>query len=111
MDYVLARQIICAGDLCAAGRFGETLFFHQLRTFQPQLHSGVCVNRIVYAAVTRVIAAGEAAVGGVYDGSGLERRYISMPKIEIIMHWSQIADVRYAFFLDFTLQQQRPAVL
>lgn len=53
-------------------------------TGEPQLDAGVCVYRVVNAAVAGHKAAKQRAVGGVDDGVRRQRRDIALPEADAV---------------------------
>ena len=97
MEDIIAGQIVGGREFGLPGGFLMSLFFHDFGTSQPKLHSGIGVDHIVDAAVTRSIAAGHAAIGGVHNGAAFQRSNISLPEVDPRLYGCKVGDIRNAF--------------
>ena len=66
MKYILARQIKGWCDFGLSGILLMSLLSHQIRTVQPKLYATVAVDDVINAAVKRIKASAQAAVGGIH---------------------------------------------
>ena len=97
MQNVLTRQIKTRCDLCLSCLFLMTLLFHDPGTIIPELNPCICMDTVVYTAVTRHIASGHPGIGSIDNSITLNGRDISLPKIDTVFNRDQICNIGDAF--------------
>ncbi len=86
MKYILARQIKGRCDFGLSGILLMSLLFsHQIRTVQPKLYATVAVDDVINAAVKRIKASAQAAVGGIHNGIDFQCSNIALPECQTLI--------------------------
>ena len=98
VEHISARQIERRSDLSLPCRLLMALCFHYIRAGIAELHSRICMNAVVDAVVTRLVAACHAAVRGVYYSVASESGDVALPKVYALTDRLQIFYIRYTSF-------------
>jgi len=86
MNHIFTGQIKGRRHLCFACFFFISLFFHQFRTRNTQLHPCKGVNGVINASVIRTETAEHLTVGSIYNSVTPKRGNITLPKIEALLY-------------------------
>ena len=105
VDYIRSRQIIGPSNFGPACRFRISLRFHYVRAFQSELNACKSMDGVINTAVTRKVAAGHAAVGGIDNGIRPQSGYIALPQKYPVLHRSESRYVYDAFPFHFFFQK------
>lgn len=93
VDHMVAREVERGRDLRQAGALLVPLPAHDVVAGQPELHSGVGVDDVVYARMAGLEASEHPAVGGVDDGAAPQGGDVAPPEVQAIPHRLEAVDV------------------